>query len=303
MGHRAAFYEVRVRRSREKTYLPLGDIDGQGSALLPCFERYLSNAFAAETTDGEKVLRADAPKVEGNDLCVVLQLGRSGVTSDLISPRGELLVHRTAQDTELLRCGCLFRLPPADNMGWLAAHVNNGQGVKGLLEKELTARFRTEFHGLILEITPFVMASVLREAIEHDRIDRVKLVKRERAGERANAATNKWVASGTAAKIELQITPAGQVKRVLTPLLRRFIVEEDDNAFGDIVEFQGLSFDEAKVEVVEPGGEKRTFNIEKPETGHPVTQSMPDLRMLQDGEPEETSLFEQLRQALSAVSG
>jgi hypothetical protein len=302
MGHRAAVYTVKVRRKRDLSgaYMPLGDIDGQGTSLLAALDKYMSD-LEAVSADGSKVVRCNNPVTDGIELRVMAQTGQSGVASDLVGPGGNLLVHRTAHDTELLRCGCLFRLPSAEETGWLAAHINNGQGVKGLVEKELRSRFNADFSGLMLEITPYVLASALREAIEHDRIDKVKLVKKEQPNDRANTATDKWVRAGVAARIELQISPRARTEHVITRLLRMFVVDENPNVFGDIVEFEGITFDEAKVEVETPSGAKRTFNIERPDSGHPVTEDLHNLTLLADGSPDEASLYAELRQALSTV--
>jgi hypothetical protein len=295
-------YTVRVRRRRDTSgaYWPLGDIDEKGSNLLSVIDGLMLD-FESASADGSKVVRCLNRKIDGDELCIMAQSGQRGLASDLMGPAGDLRFHRTADDTEMLRCGCLLRLPPAAETGWLAAHINNGHGIKGLLEKELSARFRQDFPDLVLEMNPCVLASALREAIEQDRVNKVRLVKLEQPNNRANAATDKWVRQGVAAKIELQITPTGRAQRVVSVLLRRFVVEEDRNAFGQIVEFEGLTFDEAKVEVVTQNGATRTFNIEKPDTSHPVTEDMKDLELLSDGAPEEDSLFRELRRALTAV--
>jgi hypothetical protein len=301
MSHRAAVYTVRVRRKRDRSraFRPLGDIDGQGSGLLSAFGRYMSE-FESKTADGTKILRGVDSRIEGDELLIMTQNGQNGVTADLIDQSGSLIVHRTAKDTELLRCACLVRLPPAEQTGWLAAHVNNGRGIKGLPQKELARRFLEEYPDLVLDITPYVIASALRAAIEEDRIDQVKLVKWEQPNDRANAATDKWVDAGVGGRLELKITARGRAEHVLTRLLRQFVVDEDHSVFGEIVEFEGMTFDEARVEV-EQDGAKRTYNIEKPTAGHPVTQIMSGLTFLDDGEPEEASLFDALRLALSTV--
>jgi hypothetical protein len=69
------------------------------------------------------------------------------------------------------------------------------------------------------------------------------------------------------------------------------------------VEFEGMTFDQAKVEVVGQNGAGRTFNIEKPDAGHPVTEDMLGLVLLDDGEPDEDSLFSELSRVLSTVGG
>lgn len=53
MGHRATVYTVRVRRKREtEDFLPLGDIDGNGTDLAGVLAGYLGDleSFDAEET-------------------------------------------------------------------------------------------------------------------------------------------------------------------------------------------------------------------------------------------------------------
>ena len=54
----------------------------------------------------------------------------------------------------------------------------------------------------------------------------------------------KWVDDGTAAKIELSITPRGQLKRLLSGLPLRFLHGNVD-VLGEIVQFEGMTFNEA----------------------------------------------------------
>jgi hypothetical protein len=145
------------------------------------------------------------------------------------------------------------------------------------------------------------MGSVLEEAVQANRVDKVKLVKLERPNDRANAATDKWVASETEGKLELSITARGRAHRLVTSLLRRFIVESDQAAFGEIVEFQGMTFDEAKVEVIMTNGARRTFNIEHPDVGHAFTEDL-RVELEADGSPVEESVFAGLREVLRSVS-
>jgi hypothetical protein len=79
----------------------------------------------------------------------------------------------------------------------------------------------------------------------------------------------------------------------------RFLGGESD-VFGEIVEFQGLQFDEASVVVQLPHGQ-RTFNIESPEAGHAVTQELDGFDEDDQGEPLEDSIFAGLRDALTTV--
>jgi hypothetical protein len=260
--------------------------------------------FESATADGSKVVRCVGDKVDGDDLLLTFQHGQDGVAADIVGSDGGLRYHQTAEDSQLLQCACLFRLPASQRIGWLAAHVNNGRGIKGLLDKGLCANFRDEFGDRVLEINPFVLGSALEEAVRSGRVDKVKLVKLERPNDRANAATDKWVPSGSEGRLELSIAARGRAQRLVTSLLRRFIVEDDRAAFGEIVEFEGMTFDEARVEVIMQNGvTRRTFNIEHPDAGHAFTEDLDDLEMAADGSPLEASLFAALRATLGNVSG
>ena len=300
MSHRAAVYTVRVRQKRDTsgTFRLLGDIDDQGTSLSAVLQGYFHD-FESISEDETKVVRTVQCDVVGDDIQLLTQHGQNGVAADIVGPDGDLRLRQTPDDTQLLRCGCLFRLPPAQDTGWLAVHVNNRRGIKGLLQKGIADLFRQDFPDLILDITPFVEASILQEAISHDRIDKIKLVKFEQPNDRASAATNRWVPASVIGRLELDITPKGKGNRLLSGLLQRFL-NGDATAFQEIVEFQGITFEQAKVEVQLADDGKRTFNIEKPEAGHPFTEDLEDLT-IENGEPTPASLFEGLRAALGSV--
>jgi hypothetical protein len=57
-----------------------------------------------------------------------------------------------------------------------------------------------------------------------------------------------------------------------------------------------MDFDEAKV-TVNLGGNTRTYNIEQPATGHPMTMRL-DIGY---GKPSDEAIFEALRGALGSV--
>lgn len=301
MSHRAAVYTVRVRQRRDNsgTFRLLGDIDDQGTSLKTVLDSYFRN-FESISDDGSKVVRSVACEVVGDDIQLLTHHGQNGVAADIVGPDGNLRLRQAPDDTQLLRCGCLFRLPPAQGLGWLAVHVNNRRGIKGLLQKGITDLFRQDFPDMMLEITPFVETSVLQEAINHDRIDKIKLVKFERPSDRATAATNRWVPEGTIGRLELDITPKGRGNRIRAELLHYFLNGHPD-VFGEIVEFQGITFDQAKVEVRLADDGRRTFNIEKLEAGHPFTEDLEGL-IIENGEPTSESLFRGLRAALGSVA-
>ena len=299
MAHRVALYTVQVRRKRDTSggFLPLGDIDAQGTSLAELILRYLGDHFEAVNDEGTRSLHCEAAEWDGLNLFAMLRHGQTGVAADIIGKEGEYRLRQSVDDTQRIRCGALLRLPPPTEMGWLAAHINNGRAAKGLVEKGVQARFRQDFPALLLEIKPFVSGSVLLTAVEQDQITTVRLIRWDESSDKAGAG--KWVRDGTAAKLELSIKPKGQVKRLLSRLPLQFLLGDSD-VLGQIVQYDGMRFDEVKLEVALPDGTQRTFNIEHPDAGHAFTEDLNELRT-EDGEPMPDSLRAALARALSNV--
>jgi hypothetical protein len=302
MSHRAALYTVRVKEKWGDHRL-LGDIDEAGTHLAVVLEGWL-RGFERENEDGSKVVRCTKVTRDDDELAMIMQHGETGVAADIIGPAGDLRLRQKSVDTQLLRCAGLFALPGEYEMGWLVLHVNHNRGVKGLLEAGLLMEFGRSFDDLMLEITPFVDAKALGEAIDAGRLDNIRLVKYERPDDRAVEATNRWVRGGSWGKIVVTISPRGRAERLQTSLLKRFLGEASDERgklLDEIVEFQGVRYDEAKVEVELENGTHRTFNIEKPSSGHSMTIDLENLGFDDDGEPTEETLLAGIREALAAV--
>lgn len=297
MGHTAAVYKVRVRgsgRGRTTEFFPFGDIDDEGTDLAEVLIGYL-NGLVEESESREKTVSCTSATLTATrDLQVLLQHGQTGVAADIVGPGGAHRIRQHVVDTQNVKCGALFRLPLDADMGWLAVHVNNGRGVKGLLCSRLASDFRDDFSKRVLDIEPCVSGAVLRQALEDERMDKVKLVRTVQANDIGNPA-RKWVPGGTIGKIELDISG----KRMMVDRVKRFL-NGDDHLFNEIVTYEGLVFDEAKVEVQLEGGGRRTYNIAKPESGHPMTVDLEHLR-LQDGDPTDRSLFRALGDVLDEL--
>lgn len=288
-----------MRPLRSEDYRLLGSVDDAGTDLLRVFGDCL-NGLEVFNEDHSKVVRCISAQSTGDELLSIFQHGQSGVVADIVSNQGNLRLRQVAQDSQLLRCGCIFLLPRDQDTGFLALHVNNGRGIKSLLEKGLTGGVRSRFDDLKLELNPFVHRGVLEQAVHDGQIDKVRLIKTQRPEDAAVAATRKWIRGEQTGKLELDITATGRAQRVRNALVDRFLGGDAD-AFDEIVEFEGIRFDEAKVEVVLPNDARRTFNIENPSAGHPFTVEMEDLALDQEGEPSEESVFAQLRVALALV--
>ena len=129
----------------------------------------------------------------------VVQHGRRGVAADIVGPTGALRLRQHPDDLQLVRCGCLFRLPATETAGTLAVQLAYGRGVKGLFEQGLAARFGARLPGLTLVLDRLADPDTLRRAVAEDRVERVQLVRVEPPGKRG-AETGKWVPPGEPAR-------------------------------------------------------------------------------------------------------
>jgi hypothetical protein len=139
-----------------------------------------------------------------------------------------------------------------------------------------------------------VVRTVIKEAIANHQIDKVKLVKLGKPSDLAD--DRKWVEKGADARIELRISAAERGKRLAGSLVERAF-GGDAAAHREIVRFDGIEFDQAKIEVVFPSGAHRTFNLERPDAGHPFTEDI-TLATAANGDPTDASIFAELDRVL-----
>jgi hypothetical protein len=295
MGHRALIYNVRVhKRYKPKEFVPLGDLDQQGTYLGDVLRDSFANNFVAVGSAKEVI--CESSNLVGEDLQLALRHGESGYAADIEDAQRQLLLRQQPDHTQLLPCGSLFRLPRKETFGWWAVHVNNNRSVKGLIEVEMVRRFKAMFGDLMLVVTPCVVGSVLAEALGNDQLESVRLFKYDRAADFKDA--NKWLRKNVHAQIELRISALERKKRLLGQLAKK-AAEGDANAYGQIVEFQGLTFDSAKVEVSLDNGSVRTFNLEGPLGGHPFPADIEPTET--DGIPDNASLFAELGKVITEM--
>ena len=299
MSERAALYTVGVRpRGRGGSALPLGDLDGNGRRLADVLDGMLAG-FSEASADGARVARTQLVEPDGDDLFVVLQHGQKGLAADIVDAAGSVRLRQTPDDLQLVRCGCLFRLPAAATAGSLAVHVSNGRGIKGLVVQGLVARFGALFPELRLAIERLADPDALRDAVAADRIERLRLIRIEPAGERPAGEAGKWVDAASAARVELDVAVRTPGHRIQRSLIERYLAGDSD-AFAEIVSFAGMTFDEALVGVVLPDESRRLFDLARPEAGRPVLRELPALELDDVGEPTPASLLAGLRAALAS---
>lgn len=293
MGHRATVYTIRVRRKRETgDFLPLGNIDGNGTDLAGLLADYLGDleSFDAEET---RSVQSSGVTRNGPEVYVSVLHGQTGMVADIFGKEGDLRLHQTVDDTQKVRCGCLFRVPPADDLGFLATHINNGRAIKGLLDKGIQARFREQFPDLLLTIKPFIEGSVFQEALTAGRLMKLKLIRVDRSDDPAEVGLGKWIEGGAEAKEEFTLKPRTKGAYLRTQLPLSFL-RGDGQAFAQILQFDGQTYDEARVEVQLANGRTRQFTIGDPDAGNPISEDLHNLQ-LRDGEPTDDSLRVQLR--------
>jgi len=287
---RAALYTVAVRPRRGGP-LALGDIDGAGTALGAVLAEILAG-FSVTSDDGARVVRTHAVAAEGEDVFAIVQHGRRGVAADIVGPAGRVRLRQTPDDLQLVRCGCLFRLPGRERQGLLAVQLSYGLGVKDLFEQGLTSSFRQRFPALTLVLERVMEPDVLRGAVADDRVERVQLV-----GDNAPDLA-RWVPGGARVRvaIELRAPPGSGLGR---DLLGRYL-GGDASALAEIDAFGGVVFDRARIGVRLTDGTRRTVDLGHPERGGPASRVLDGVVRDGTGEATPASLLAALRAALVA---
>lgn len=312
MTQKAYLYTVQVRKKREKSYQLLGDIEGNGATRLIDVLTTCLEGVETESEDGNaEVTSVPVAWPQGeedgaDELYAALRHGERDVAADIINSDGDdaYLLRRT--DTSRVRCGCLFVLPPAQELGWLAIHSNSGRGVKGLLGPKIHECFRQRFDDLILEIKGYVNMAALQQAVDENHVRDVRLTKLVKPGDAADKLTNEWVPGGDYGKIEVKLTPRGRGKYLRGGPLGDLIHGNRDQrrrAARRIVRFEGLEFDEARVAVVLPDGSERTYYVQRDEpTGHPWALDIGAHLQYEEGNhPTNASIRDALRWAIQDV--
>jgi hypothetical protein len=274
MSDRAALYTVTLRSGR--TTLALGDLGHVLARILDGF---------AETS-GSRLVRVLEAQRDGDDLFCVVQHGARGVAADIVDSAGSLRLRQEPGDVQLVRTGCLFRLPPADTQGQLVVHVANGRGVKELFGQALATRFRAERSAVTLAIERLGQPEALRAAVAAGGLERLRLV-----GGRAIGDARRWV-DGDAARVELAVSARGAGLR--SALVERHL-GGDAAALPEILRFAGLRFEHASVGVRLDDGTRRLFDLARPESGPPASRALEGIVLDETGEPTGPSLLAALR--------
>ena len=264
MSDRAALYTVAVRsRSRGASGAAARRPRGRP-------RRDPATASSVTSDDGARVVRALRSRGTATTCSAVVQHGARGVAADIVDAGGGVRLRQLPDDLQLVRSGCLFRLPPAgDRRACSPSTSLNGRGVKDLFEQGLSARFRSLRPELVLAIERLAEPEALRAAVAVGPGREAPARPARAPGARAIAATDKWVAPGEPARVELDVAVRARGARIQRELLERYL-GGDRSAFAEIVAFGGLSFDRASVGVRLPDGTRQALRPRRgPRPGGP----------------------------------
>lgn len=301
MAHRATIYSVRVhKRNHPKEFLALGALNDDSRYLGDFFREVLNpESFSCVDELSEREVIGESCKLAGQDnadLQAIFFAGERGVRAKIMNKDGQLALDQMPTDTQLLRCGSVFRLPRTETVGWWSCHLNKGRSVKSLVAPELIARFQRQFPDLILKIEPVVNKAALQAALEEGRLLSATLTKYEKPSD--IAANDKWSADDTGLKFDLTIQPDRGKLLASSLALRAF--KKEDAALSSVVEFRGLDFESASFEVELANGIVRSYNTARPDGGHPFSQYIePELE--NDGDPKDESLFAELGKVITEL--
>lgn len=300
--HAVARYTVKVHpKHRPKERYLLGAVGKNNKSLFWALKGYL-DVLNEESEDKRKTVKlrgsVDADEKTG-ELYVPFDVGIRGQRLDITDGNNVLLRQQEAHASEV-RAAALFHLPPDSDLGHVSIYVPHRRSATSLLFESLVRDFEEDFETDKLKFEAAIEGSVLKAAVSQGRLDRVILERYDKSSDAADG-TNKWVAQGAAADVRLEIR-SRKGFRLVTGKIKAFLDGADDELDG-ILEFEGVSFERAKVEVDLGNGKSRTFNIEKPESGHPMTQDIgAELSFNDQGWPTKPSMQKALRANVAGAS-
>lgn len=302
MRHRATIYSLGVHeRGKPNIGVPFGDIDGSGTYLAEFLEGVFGTGFESLADDKQREVRCASCLRVDPELRVMFRPGERGIRADIMDENGQLELRQEPKHTQILDCGSLFHLPRNATSGFWATHVNNSRSVHSLVKREMVRQFRETFDDRVLTISPCVSADLLLQALKQNRLLSMNLYKHDQSSDIGDRG--KWARDKSPVKLELAIKPASAGQWLRTNLLRQYYSgkKRDEATFGQIVEYGGIKFDEARCQVQLENGDRRTFNIQDPENGYAMSEDIsPKANANDDLVPD--SVFSELRRVLKDLT-
>lgn len=173
-------YKVRLKREGTEDYVPLSNIDGNGTDLLGIAEtaiRQLAPSPLVER-DLHKTLSMDSIEVQGREVRGILKSGEYGYGADFYNIRTSQLQRRMRQEehSEVVPFFFLLSIPENSTTGILLLQTFQIYGIKSLLHEHLrTVQGLSDF---TLEINPVISADVM-EKLERSPVLEVSLIRHD----------------------------------------------------------------------------------------------------------------------------
>lgn len=280
MGQRGYCYFAKLTDLSTKSDMTFGDFDGYGTSFVGFLEGCLRNA---NMDDGEHSAVVNFLKRDNNSGSAVESLrigaghGESGIIAAIEDTAGKVLFQQTEDHTSRVQCFALLRADRAATTGFLVLHGNSRRTMRGPMLSYVNKALKSVGDGHIrLGLTPYVDSEAMRRAIEEGEIQRVRLIRYARPESRTTIE-DQWFPRGQVGVEEFSLSLKGKGKRLLTRLLEAWSHDGHGEAARQIFVFEGLKFEEAKIEVVLPDGSKRTYILNDPDAGRAMSYDLEPL--------------------------
>jgi len=272
MAHRAKLYRVTIhRRGKAGSPLPLGQIDSSGKSALEFVVPLLRNLYAT-SRDGAITIayEDDLADTASSQIGISLLRGKTGVSS-AIQQGGITHFQRTIEHSEAVRAGLLFDLPRFQSEGILVLHVPHNMGYKTVLYDYLQEFFRKR--NLTFLLQPIISINALNRALSDGKVKTLKLTAPDSSSHDPAEVMSRF-GIGRHRRMSIKIEAGRDMyleSNYLTALGNTNDADQRRKLLKQALRHESLSFDEAEVRVELPDGTTRTFKLEEPDGGHPMS--------------------------------
>ncbi|MFF9701614.1 hypothetical protein [Streptomyces griseofuscus] len=280
--HTFASYAVRIRRSREKDFLPLNNFDGGGADLLKEFYGFFQHLQERphEIPDKERSLEAHDIWTKDRSLRVKLAHGSYGAQSRIRDRNtGQVVFQKEEDHIDLTDLRNYLILPEDWNAGLLFTERFQGNGVIASLGESFKKAFAAKYHGYTLEINSMTSEAAFGVYMETGEVKKIRLVRHAIPDDVADALgmgnTERNLGS-----LEVMLRPprTGSFhKRKIQSVL------SGETDVSSLLEWRDVTFREMKVEV-KIAGSTRTLSVSSGTT--PAMLYDLDSEMQRDGVTE-----------------
>ncbi|NKI41759.1 hypothetical protein [Streptomyces physcomitrii] len=178
--HTFASYAIRIKRSREKSYLPLDNFDGGGSDLLKEFYGFFLHLqeCAFEFPEKERSLEARETQRKNRSLQVKLAFGAYGIQSRIRDrTTGQVVFQKIEGHVDLTDLRNYIILPENSTAGLIFTERFQGNGVISALSEAFKKAFHAKFGGYTLEINTMTSEAAFGVYMESGEIKKIRLVR------------------------------------------------------------------------------------------------------------------------------